>query len=88
MTPQYRPQGIGKGCAKPLPPSEEVPTPLQVIGSLLQIIENARWAILALDPTGDTSRDLEAAPRTSGWEDLLRTLRKEEQEIYNLERKK
>ena len=88
MTPQYRPQGIGESFAKPLPPSEEVPTPLQVIGSLLQIIENARFAILALDLTGDTSRDLEEAPRTSGWTDLLRSLRKEEQETYNLRRKK
>ena len=90
MTPQYRPQGTGESFAKPLPPSEEVPTPtpLQVIGALLQIIENARWAILALDLTGDTSRDLEEAPRTSGWTDLLRSLRKEEQETYNLRRKK
>ena len=69
-------------------PSEEIPTPLQVIGSLLQIIENARWAILAIDRTGDTSRDLEAAPRTSGWEDLSSRLRREEQETYNLGRKK
>ena len=71
-------------------PSEEIPTPtpLQVIGSLLQIIENARWAILAIDRTGDTSRDLEAAPRTSGWEDLSARLRREEQETYNLGRKK
>ena len=77
----------GTGMAHP---SEEIPTPtpLQVIGSLLQIIENARWAILAIDRTGDTSRDLEAAPRTSGWEDLLCTLRKKEQETYNLGRKK
>jgi hypothetical protein len=79
------PQGTGKSLAKPLVPA---PTPLQVIGALLRIIENARWAILAIDQTGDTSRDLEEAPRTSGWEDLLRSLRKEEQESYNLRRGK
>ena len=66
---------------------KDLPQAITVIGNLLKIIEEAKWAIIATDKTGDVVRDLSAAPESSGWEDLLQTLRKEEQESYNAQRR-